>query len=210
MDLADQGPVVPGHQVKVLVPADQVAERTGFHHDLNGMEVAPLVDLTQAGLELGAPQHEVVVRVEHVPRGLVDLDRIRLDLEVELIKGTARRPDTPLDVRDFLGKRVDLAAQIIILTCQLLLLAANLVQPILAVPDLVPDRALGREIAGATDHQGRREDGQAPQPRHPRRTISRHSADAAPAEPPDRRRAFRGLRRRSNRPWSTGREATRA
>ena len=104
-------PVLAADEVEILVARQQVPEALGREQDLVGIERSAFVDVHETALQHGALLFERVLREQQVHGRAIDLVGQAVDLAVELVHDAVGGLLLPLDVRELVGKRMNLGAQ---------------------------------------------------------------------------------------------------
>jgi hypothetical protein len=161
-DLADQHPIVHGHEVEVLVAVDQVGEALRGEQDLDVREGTSFVDVAHAALQDRAAQDEQVLSPDQV--GGRDADGLlgRRDLELELAQRVVADVDLLAEVVELCGERVRPRLQLVHRAPQLAALRPDLLETPATVADLVLEVGDLRHDVGGEDGRdgtGQREGG---------------------------------------------------
>src|SRR5437763_10151754 len=121
-------PVLPAHEVEVLVARQEVAEALGGEQHLVGVERPAFVDVREAVVEHRPLLLEGVLGEQQVHGGAVDLPRDAVDLAVQLVVHAVRRLLLPLEVRELVRERVHLRLEPLQLALDLGPLATDVFQ----------------------------------------------------------------------------------
>src|SRR6266403_1826012 len=132
-----QQAILLAQEIQILVARQQVAEGLRREQHLVPVQGPTLRDVHQPPLEHGAFLGEGVLGEQQVDRGPVDLIRQRINLAVQLVYDAVGRLFLPLDVRQFVGERVHLRAQSLELLLDIRALAADALQTLLVVSQLL-------------------------------------------------------------------------
>src|SRR3990172_3633164 len=153
---AHQGPILARHQVEVLVPAQQVAERLGREHHLEGPEGPALVDVGQTAVQDGPLLGQGVLGEREVEGHRVERRPHAADLAVQLVHQAIGSTLLALDVGQLADDVVGPPAQPAQLGLQLLPFLTNGVEASPVGPDL-PVEVLGLGGCGCADEQQQRD-----------------------------------------------------
>ncbi len=129
LHVGHQGAVLPAGEVEVLVAPEQVAERLCRQQHLEGVEIAPLVDIHQPALQHRAPFGQVVLRQHQLARGAVHLARQAVDLALQLGHDAVGGLPLAFEVLQLVLHIMHLPLQPLTLPLQLLPLRLDLLQP---------------------------------------------------------------------------------